>query len=576
MYKKFLISTVCIILIFYIAFKVSYKEEQAGLPITWNDAKLEKIKAETTQAGLEITWADTDETNFVIDSNSKITDKRYVAKCMNGMEWYSIVINTETGKVIPTKSYNGIIDFSEGRAAVYYCDIMYYENGYSPSNYRYGFIDKDGKEVIPTVYERAYYFSEGLADVQKGQDYGYIDYNGNVVFPFEYTFAQPFDGGYAAVGKIDENGEKIAGIIDKKGNFTKVEGARTISKFENGIARVFSDNEEFFIDVHGNKVENETKKPEVLNQYGHSRDFLEGRSIVANLTYPEWQTKYGVIDEAGNVIIPFNYSYIYDYKDGMSSAQLALGNLAYFDIDGDKVTPFKYSVTQDFNEGAAIVGTGNYKDKSLLEGAINKYGNEIVPIIFNRISDFNNGYALVGVGYGDNPYVSTSQKLGILKIPKTVNINDESKKYITITLNGEEIIFDQDPLMDSNRVMVPIRAIFEKIGAELIWEDGKVTATKGEIKIELTIGEKETFINGESYMLDVPAQLVSGRTLVPVRFISECFDYYVDWNQETKKVIITKWLLYIAKVWIRENDLSKTTSRYWDKNKYIRISSIHR
>jgi uncharacterized protein YpmB len=509
-------------------------------------ATFEEAKAAAEQAGLEITWIDTDAANFMVQSSRiyESSDNRYVVDYLEDDYPYGIVINKETGEVIPTESYDGINQYSEGRAAVIRCDKTKQADGsYSVENLRYGFIDADGREVVPTIYDFADNFCNGLAVVKSGWMEGYIDYDGNLVLPMEYIWATRFNGGYAAVGKLDENGETVSGIIDKAGSFKEVRDVTAISEFKNGIARAWGWNKEIYIDVNGNEVEDVTEaKPDILNQFDTAENFHEGRAVVANYAEQYWQTKYGVIDEAGNFIIPMEYSHINNYSEGMTAAQFALGNHAYFDIDGKKMTPFKYSSAYDFNEGAAIVGTGSfYGDRKLVMGAVNKYGNEIVPLVFNQISSFSGGCALVGAGTGDYQYVNTSQKLGILKLPDTVSKDDRIKNIITVTLEGKEIIFDQDPIMDSNRVLVPIRPILEAMGADVAWsEDWLVTVTKGETKVDLRIGKAEALVNSEIFNMDVPAKLVSGRTMVPVRFITQCFGYDVDWDQDKRTVNITQ------------------------------------
>ena len=84
-------------------------------------------------------------------------------------------------------------------------------------------------------------------------------------------------------------------------------------------------------------------------------------------------------------------------------------------------------------------------------------------------------------------------------------------------------------------------AIFEKIGASVDWnpQTSTVTATKGDVSVSLTVNSTEATKNGEKVELDVPAKIVDGRTLVPVRFISDCFNVDVVWDEVMKKVILT-------------------------------------
>lgn len=87
-----------------------------------------------------------------------------------------------------------------------------------------------------------------------------------------------------------------------------------------------------------------------------------------------------------------------------------------------------------------------------------------------------------------------------------------------------------------------VRAIFEKLGAEVEWDDSTrtITSTKGDIVIKMTLDKKEMNKNGEIITLDVAPQIVGSRTLVPVRAISEAFDCVVDWDGNNRIVSIKK------------------------------------
>ncbi|MBE7052676.1 MAG: hypothetical protein E7391_00170 [Ruminococcaceae bacterium] len=112
---------------------------------------------------------------------------------------------------------------------------------------------------------------------------------------------------------------------------------------------------------------------------------------------------------------------------------------------------------------------------------------------------------------------------------------------IKVVINGENLNMDQPPVLTEGRTLVPVRAIFEALGAKVEWDDITKTATGvlGETKIEIQINNKVAKVNGKDITLDVPAQIVNSRTLVPVRFISESLGAKVDWDGNTKTVIIT-------------------------------------
>ncbi len=112
---------------------------------------------------------------------------------------------------------------------------------------------------------------------------------------------------------------------------------------------------------------------------------------------------------------------------------------------------------------------------------------------------------------------------------------------IKITINGEAKKFDVMPQIIEGRTLVPMRAIFEALGAEVGWDDAAKTASgkTATTEVSLTIDNKEAKVNGKAVTLDVPAQIIESRTMVPVRFIAESLGCEVEWDGDTKTVIIT-------------------------------------
>lgn len=112
---------------------------------------------------------------------------------------------------------------------------------------------------------------------------------------------------------------------------------------------------------------------------------------------------------------------------------------------------------------------------------------------------------------------------------------------INLFVNEKEITPDAPPVMVGGRVILPARAILEPLGAQFAWDSKSRTVTilKGTDKITLIIGRKEATVNGIKYSLDAPASIRQGRTFIPLRFVAEAFDSYVEWNggNRTVKVV---------------------------------------
>lgn len=120
--------------------------------------------------------------------------------------------------------------------------------------------------------------------------------------------------------------------------------------------------------------------------------------------------------------------------------------------------------------------------------------------------------------------------------------NIEEAKEISVILDGKYLEFpDQKPIIKDDRTLVPLRAIFEALDAYVGWndEEKRVISIKGDTTISLTIGSDQLYVNGNAKTIDVPAQIINDRTMVPLRAVAESFGCDVDWDGRTKTVIIT-------------------------------------
>lgn len=117
---------------------------------------------------------------------------------------------------------------------------------------------------------------------------------------------------------------------------------------------------------------------------------------------------------------------------------------------------------------------------------------------------------------------------------------------ITVLVNGEQLVTDVAPQIVNDRTMLPMRAIFEALGANVSWveKDRLIFATKGEYMIVMQIDNNQMSVQtvtsdeNTAISLDVAPFIYNSRTLVPVRAVAESLDAQVDWVAETRTVII--------------------------------------
>ncbi len=111
---------------------------------------------------------------------------------------------------------------------------------------------------------------------------------------------------------------------------------------------------------------------------------------------------------------------------------------------------------------------------------------------------------------------------------------------ITVLVDGRAVNFAGSPPQSvGGRLLVPLRAIFESLGATVDFSGGVVRAQRGPTQLQLQIGSTQATVNGQNRTLDVPAQAIFGRTFVPLRFVGEALGAGVNFNTATQTVTIS-------------------------------------
>lgn len=109
---------------------------------------------------------------------------------------------------------------------------------------------------------------------------------------------------------------------------------------------------------------------------------------------------------------------------------------------------------------------------------------------------------------------------------------------IRVVLDGQQLSFPVPPVAEDGTILVPLRGIFEALGASVSFDSGVITATKGSKVVQLTLGSKTATVGGEPKLLQVPAKAIKGSSFVPLRFVGEAFEAKVSWDQDSRSVII--------------------------------------
>ncbi len=148
-------------------------------------------------------------------------------------------------------------------------------------------------------------------------------------------------------------------------------------------------------------------------------------------------------------------------------------------------------------------------------------------------------------GFGDE--VTENTRFGEVRtmiyktiIEKVHTLSYFDKNSLLVMVNGQYMDFDVAPVIMNDRAMVPLRSIFEKLGAVVQWYDDSkmIIATHGSDVITMQVGRNEFFLNNNKIEIDAPSTIVDGRTLVPLRAVAEALNTQVFYNPDTKTVVI--------------------------------------
>lgn len=259
---------------------------------------------------------------------------------------------------------------------------------------------------------------------------------------------------------------------------------KTINEYDMTLYELDPDTDEFkdVLEIH--REENE--------------DGLEEKVWAAGKTYYSYMNSEGLITS----INPDGYS------DSTTAAVAAMARIAP-DVEIDKTTWREKMTGKWQNDNAKLTAKG-LSTKTYVRAT--------------------------GVRFSEKPMVMFEDNSSLEELRVKPDI-------VTVVLDGKTLQFPlQDPVIKDGRTLVPMRTIFEALGAEVQWIDENgvqsIVATTEDTTINMTINDAKFFVNGEEKELDVPAQLINDKTLVPIRAISESLGCYVGWDETAKTVVI--------------------------------------
>ena len=131
----------------------------------------------------------------------------------------------------------------------------------------------------------------------------------------------------------------------------------------------------------------------------------------------------------------------------------------------------------------------------------------------------------------------------------TVSAGALADDNITVTVNGNNVSFVEiTPFIENDHTLVPMREIFEALGADVQWDDETRTVISydsvSDVSITMQIDSDVMYVNGDAVTLETPAKIVGSSTVVPVRAIAEGMHSVVGWDEEPSSQIPNPWTDY--------------------------------
>ncbi len=240
-------------------------------------------------------------------------------------------------------------------------------------NNKWGYIDRESEElVIPLTYDDAHIFSYDLACVKLNGKWGFIDNRGKVIIPIIYDEVYSFED---RITKVKLNGKW--GIIDTKGKeVLPCTYNENVLPNLSAITNLCNIYDSYITKNSSGKWGLSFGKDKIATPYIYADmiNTLDEEWLIAAKPNRKW----GYINVANQVIIPFTYDEAYQFSDGLALVQQN-GKWGYINRANKKVIPIKYDDASYFYEGYAYVKLNNKW------GSINKAGKTVVPFVYDEV-----------------------------------------------------------------------------------------------------------------------------------------------------------------------------------------------
>lgn len=357
------------------------------------------------------------------------------------------------GNIIVEPKYQAIYDWDINTGLVYV-----------NRDGRFGFMNKNGIEIIPCIYDQTHgtpeHFYKGIVRMRKNGKYGILDINGKTVVDFEYDFFY---------------------------------GYEWLEGFPKEYMVAKKDGEYFYINM---KTFETIKTP-----YEYAGEFHDGMGMV------KMGNSYGYVNSSFKLSVPCVYRIARNFSEGLAAVSDSSEKWGYVDRDGNLVIPFDYDKAAEFCNGRAMIV------KDSMVGFIDKTGKLIIPLMYDYTS-FTNFYYKRKKGFQDNLCVlSKKGKYGII----------DTSGNILLDFKYDNISFATDYQLNlSDWFPISSNYALARLNDELF-----IVNKSGKITIAYSSSHLIYFIENISYVCDTTDKCgfiqSTGELIIP--FIYDYYEY---------------------------------------------------
>lgn len=249
-----------------------------------------------------------------------------------------------------------------------------------------------------------------------------------------------------------------------------------------------------------------------------------------------------------NVFAARNYEIIYksSYSEGLAVVETSLSDIhgtlfGYVDEKNNVVIEPQFTEAYPFHKGYALVLQLDRPYYMYTLSKINKSGEIVQTLVSLDTTNYDLSSKTQALFLFNSLCNREKQNFyNDISPSQETEIVQEVQPQITVNVLGKRLNFDVNPVVQEGRTLVPVRQIFEALNLEVDWDSNNqsLTAYGPSKSIVIIINNKTAHVDGRDLEMDVPAMIIKGRTMVPIRFIGESIGMDVKWDDDSKTVYI--------------------------------------